>query len=143
MIKATEYIDLIAEANPTDEGKPASDYRVGKLLKLSSSVMSKYRLHGNTFDDVTAARVAELLDMPAEIVIADMHYQRAKKKGNKQVMEAWTEISKKVSGTAAGIMLGITTLLPNQADAAQFNITPVTASFYDSSIIYIMPLLVT
>jgi len=132
-MKTVEYLDEIKKAHPDTDGKPASDYRVAKLLKVAKATVSKYRLHGTCFDDEVAARAGDLLDMPAYIVIIDMHYERAQKKKNTQVMQAWEDIAKKLTGTAAGILLTASLIAPQPVKADQFNITPLPASLNNNN----------
>ncbi len=104
-MKTVDYLDKIKKAHPDTGGNPASDYRTAKLLKVAKATVSKYRIQGTCFNDDVAARAAELLGIPAYVVIIDMHYERAKKKNNIHVINAWKDISKKITTTAAALVI--------------------------------------
>ena len=131
-MKTLDYIDEIKKKFTVTEGKPVSDYRVAQLLEISKQTVSNYVNRGGTFDDETAIKAGALLDMPGYIVITDMNCERARKKHNPEVTRAWDEIAKKLSGTAAVIMMTTATMLPGQVEASVFNITSFTASFVNN-----------
>lgn len=72
-MKTTEYLDAIKARH----GLP-SDYALAKLMNCSRSGISGYRSGRTTFDDATARRVADLLDLDAVEVVIAAHAERAK-----------------------------------------------------------------
>lgn len=72
MPTCTDYIDKIKTINNIE-----SDYAVAKLLGVSRQRMSNYRNKIRFFDDLTAMKVAELLQINALEVIANVNKERA------------------------------------------------------------------
>lgn len=77
-----------------------SDYAVAKVLNTTRATVSTYRTGRHTFDDATALRVAELLGIDPQRVVADMHAERAK---DERVRAFWQQIA----ATAAAVVLGV------------------------------------
>jgi transcriptional regulator with XRE-family HTH domain len=72
-MKAAEWIDRLKAEKGWE-----SDYRVAKELKVGRATVSKYRNAGSTFDDETACRVADALQVEPELVIIDQVAERTK-----------------------------------------------------------------
>jgi hypothetical protein len=87
-----------------------SDYAAAKLLRVTTSAMSRYRTLGMTFDPTTAAKVARILDVnPMEVIAASMH-QRVKDCEEKTFWrEEWVRSggeSREQIESMAGILVG-------------------------------------
>ncbi|WP_431068126.1 DUF3693 domain-containing protein [Ralstonia holmesii] len=67
----------------------ASDYAVAKALGITRASVSRYRNGHGGFDDETALRVAQLLDIDPGAVAAASHAERAK---NPEVRQMWASI---------------------------------------------------
>ena len=72
-----------------------SDYAIAKKLGVVKQSVSNYRNHKTTFDDMTALRVASLLEIEPSVVVASCHAERAKTPEEKTV---WTTIYQRLTG---------------------------------------------
>jgi len=104
-MKASEYIDLAIK-----KAGVANDNQLSNALGWTSSKVCNYRKNKQAMDNDAAIEIAELLEMPAIKIIADMEIQRGKTKNKK----AWKMLSKmtKQSGRASAnllILLGVFT----------------------------------
>lgn len=95
-MKTTEYLDAIKKKHHLN-----SDYKISKLLGARPSKIANYR-NGTSFSDETALQIAKLLEIEPVQVFADMQIERAK---DPEVKKTWTELSKKLGGIAATIVL--------------------------------------
>lgn len=77
-----------------------SDYAVAHLLGVGRSSMSHYKKGVSMFDDYTAAKAAELLNIDPLTVIADINADRAKRDGERKF---WQNIAKRAPNIAAGV----------------------------------------
>ena len=93
-MKTVDYLDAISRRYPRANRQgivaPATDYALAKLLEKNPSSFTHYRNRGVTFDDQTAVKVAELLDIDPAVVMADMHAERAK---DKEVKKIWLRVA--------------------------------------------------
>jgi hypothetical protein len=76
-----EYVDAVRLKTST-----GSDYAIAKLLGVSQQSVYAWRDNEGAMDNFACMRVAELLDMPLERVIADMEVFREK---NPERRAAW------------------------------------------------------
>jgi len=109
-MKTIDYIEMIHKMNDW------SYYKIAQKLEITQSGMSKYRHGQRTFDDETCIKVGELLQKNPEIVLADIHAERAKVRKTKEV---WQSIAKALRATTAAAV--ITTLI---------NLYPVKSMVY-------------
>jgi transcriptional regulator with XRE-family HTH domain len=68
-----QYLDEIKRAAGVE-----SDYAVAKLLRITNSAVSRWRLHNITFDTKVACKVARILNVDPLEVIAAAQYERSK-----------------------------------------------------------------
>lgn len=54
-----------------------SDYRIAKQLEVSQQTISGYRNRGRVMNDETAEKAADLLGLPREFILANIHAERA------------------------------------------------------------------
>lgn len=106
-------IEFLDELKARNNG--ASDYAIAKLLGVTRACTSSYRTGRSYFDDKTAIRVAELLEIDPAQIIACVHYERAKKAEEKAI---WKGILERLGGIAAALFIGV----------ALFQIMPDTAA---------------
>ena len=95
-----------------------SDYQLAKQLGLQRQTVSHYVNGHRAFDQPIALRVAEILEISPEKVIADMELERA---SSPELQEVWKRIAKKVAfvgGAAIGTAL-LFNLQPGGADSGQ------------------------
>lgn len=81
-MNTTDYINAVKAK--TDTG---TDYAASKLLGVTRSAMSKYKLRGTTFNEDVALKVAEILDIDPAQVLLTAYAERAKSpkaKGKRQ-----------------------------------------------------------
>jgi transcriptional regulator with XRE-family HTH domain len=113
-MKTSQYLDLLkAHYDLT------SDYQIAKKAGLSTQSVSRYRLNKTSFDDLTAIRIAELLEIEPAKIMADMHALRAK---DAETRAVWERLSKTLTSAAAAIFLGVfvsLATLPAPAVAAE------------------------
>lgn len=131
-----QFLDAIARNNPAQDGSPASDYRLHQILGVTKQAISKYRLGQTAPDDAVAIRIAALLDLPPEYVVACIHQERARVAEEKSL---WRSIAEKFAGLAAAALLALTLLLPPppaQAAAATQHVTAEMRMSFDNNTDY-------
>ena len=91
-----------------------SDYAISKLLGVSHTRVSNYRVGRSHFDDEMALKVAELLEIDPAEVLAAMQAERTK---CPQAKEVWKRLSESL---AASVLVGLFTVFApvEQADAS-------------------------
>ena len=94
-MKTNDYIETIQKMNGW------SYYRIAQNLGIGQSTISHYKKGTRFFDDETAIKVAEYLDINPEIVLADIHAERAKVRKTKEV---WQSIAKALRATTATVI---------------------------------------
>ena len=68
-----------------------SKYGVAKLLKSHQSSVANWLDHGTTFDDKTAYKVAQLLDIDYEYLLICMNLERAA--ASPRARKAWQHVA--------------------------------------------------
>lgn len=95
-----------------------SDYALAQQLGCRQQSVSAWRVGKTTIGDDLAPRVAALLNMPPEQVLADLHAEREKSEALRAV---WHSISQQFA-RAAVVLLALAgfniTLAPGTAEAA-------------------------
>lgn len=89
------YLDAIKQRHDVK-----SDYAVSKLLGITRQQVSNYHRRGEFFSDITALRVAELLDIEFMEVLAAQNAERARRPDERKV---WVDLAKKAAGAVAGL----------------------------------------
>ena len=113
----------------------SSDTKLGKLIGVSSPVMSGMRTRRNWPSDPTMVRIAELAGVdPAEALI-DLSIWRNGSHGKVQLV--WAELKKKLTPIAAMLCLfmGLSAALPPPAKAAAPGADMVKSNLYLMEII--------
>jgi transcriptional regulator with XRE-family HTH domain len=100
-MKASEYLDLLARHLSTD-GKPLSDYRLSERLGITRQTASRYRNDKGHFDEETAIKAAELLDIHPASILADVQAERTR---CPEAKEVWRALSKQMGRAAAAVVL--------------------------------------
>ncbi|WP_438392346.1 Cro/Cl family transcriptional regulator [Caballeronia sp. DA-9] len=106
-----------------------SDYAIAKALHVTRAAVSSYRVGRTSFDNLTALRVAEILDVQPFEVIAAANVERARDDETRSLWEhAW---GKAVGATAAvtltACVVGLS-VAPTPAQAA--SVSDESASVY-------------
>lgn len=110
MTTTIEFLDLLKAAYHLD-----SDYKVAKLIGMTTSSVSAYRKKGVTFDDETACRVGTLLNLDPAFVVACMHAERAKSATTKRLWEdlaAHLRRARRKAGSGAQSVAGFVSGMP-------------------------------
>ena len=88
----TVYLDKIKEKHDIQ-----SDYKLAEFLGIGRSLMSSYRTGRTGFDDFMCHKIADALDLPFELVLAEVNYERDNREEAKQF---WKEYAEKISARA-------------------------------------------
>lgn len=127
MKSTIEFLDAVKTAHGL-----TSDYQLSKFLGVTHQSVS-LSMAGKTFlGDETAIKVADALKIDPAIVLAAVHFERAKKAQEKEV---WKGIFEKLGGLAAGVFLGVA--LFSLVGSAGYS-TQAEASNSDLTSIYII-----
>lgn len=110
LYKTNEYLDMVKN-KLISNGLSGSDYNIAKTLDIAQSAMSRYRNHRGTMDDKTCVKVADYLRIDPMEVIASANAERAQTKDDEKF---WTGVVKRLSATAAAVLLA--TSLPHVSD---------------------------
>lgn len=94
MRETTKYLDRVRDLTKT-----RSDYALAKLLGVTEQAVNNYTKGRSVLDNWTALRIAELLRIPLEEVIAAAELDREK---NEKKRDAWKRRLKNL-GSAAGL----------------------------------------
>lgn len=92
-----------------------SDWGIYKISGIKPQSICNYRAGRSYFDDSTAIKVANLLEIDPSIVVSAAHAERAKTEPEKAV---WKGIYERLGGLAAAILLGIALLAPTPPASA-------------------------
>lgn len=104
-----ELLEALKRHFADDDGVPASDYRIAKILGMTKGAVSTWRSGRARIGDDTALKVAEILGLDVQFVLASLAAERAARAQNVRVADAWRTIAKRV---AAVTIVGTTLLLP-------------------------------
>ncbi|MFM0097504.1 helix-turn-helix domain-containing protein [Paraburkholderia nemoris] len=115
MKTTVQYLDAVRERLHLP-----SDYAVSKVLGITTAAVSKYRNGHGGFDDLTAAKVAEILGVDPLEVISACYFARAKDDRTRGLWEGiW---GKAVGATAVATLtmcaVGLS-VVPTPSQAAQ------------------------
>ncbi|MCE5180463.1 MAG: DUF3693 domain-containing protein [Betaproteobacteria bacterium] len=103
-----------------------SDYQLSKFLGVTAQCIS-VSMKGHTFlSDDTAIKVAKALGIDPAIVMASVHYERAKKAPEKDI---WRGIFERLGGLAAALVLGLT-FIPYAPDASATTFNKEVSNIY-------------
>ncbi|MDN7873884.1 DUF3693 domain-containing protein [Burkholderia aenigmatica] len=121
MKSTIEYLDAVK----TVLNLP-SDYAAAKHLHVTRAAVSRYRNGDGAFDDTTALRVAEILDVDPLEVIAAANAERAR---DDETRRLWERAWGKVTGVtvASALVVGLT-VAPSVAESA--TIQPIVPSLH-------------
>lgn len=106
-MKTSDFVDAIRLRHDL-----RSDYMVAKLLDVAPNYVSQWRRGRNTMGDDTCMKVAELLELRPEYVLACVAAERAK---SESVREAWERAA---AALAACLALAVGLAVPSPAPAA-------------------------
>lgn len=99
-----------------------SDYALAKKLGVTHQMISRYRTGKELLGDLSAIKVASLLEIDSGIVMAAVHAERAK---SDQERTAWNAIFEKLGGIAAALLIGIGGM--SAPSPAQASSAPISA----------------
>lgn len=104
-----EILDLLKLLFSKD-GEPASDYRIAKILDVSTTTVSRWRSGEKTMDDDTGYKVAELLGMQQEHMMGCIYYERSQRARNAKMSDLWSRIALRGTNAVALVALGFAAL---------------------------------
>lgn len=135
-MKASEYLDRLSVACAAG-GKPASDYRLAKVLRVTTVAVSRYRNDKGHFDEPVAIRVAELLGLDPEFVLNDIAAERSK---CPEAREVWQRAARRLSGVATVLAIVFVSnfSIPRAADAAPGAKAGSIAVYYVKSLLRLL-----
>ena len=84
-----------------------SDYALAKLLEVSRQAVSHWQAGRFTLGNRECFRVADLLGLSPELVVADIEAERAEKAGKDADAEWWKDMRKKLGGALAAAIVGV------------------------------------
>ena len=121
-ITTIELLEALKRHFATDNGEPASDYRIAKILKVSTPTVSTWRTGRSYIGDEFALKFSEILELDPEFVLASLHAERAARAQNVRVAEAWAAIARKaLAACIVGTTLSLPFPAPVQAAESRFN----------------------
>lgn len=97
--------DLIAKEK--GDGKPVSSYAVAKRLEFKTSRIYGLMDGTYTLDDQGCERVAEVVGLPLETVLACVYLERSKRSENDKLTQAWEHICQRVAPSLAPAVIGL------------------------------------
>ena len=125
MRTTVEYLDALRARHNLP-----SDYALSKLLNLTRSAVSSYRTGRTYFDDETAMRVAELLDLDPAHVLSIIAAERTK---SEKVKKAW----QRAAAATAALALAAVQVALTGSDGGALNLLAYLAALpFNSSIHY-------
>lgn len=76
----------------------STDYQLARALGVAPNMISRYRKPGRTFEDKVALRIAKLLELPPEYVLACMAVHRSR---NPEAAKIWAQIAVRIAPKGA------------------------------------------
>ena len=98
-MRTAGYLELLRKLTET-----GSDYAISKLLGETRQKISGYKNKGITFGPEICEKVAEILEIPLEVVLADMEAERAKRA---PIRKAWEHTADILRKSAAAMLVGV------------------------------------
>jgi hypothetical protein len=102
-MNTVDFLDLVKRRHNVP-----SDYALAKLLGVRHQTVSMYRTADSTLGDQTALRVAELLELRPEYVLACVAAERAQVPG---VRSAWLRAAQTLAAGVAVAAVGVAGLV--------------------------------
>lgn len=99
MKNSIAFLEAVKAANGL-----TSDYQLSKFLGVTAQSISLNMLGKTFLGDETAIKVAVALKIDPAIILAAVHFERAKKAHEKAV---WKGIFDRLGGLAASVLLGV------------------------------------
>lgn len=133
-MKTVDFLDAVKARHNLP-----SDYAAAKFLGLTQAQVSRYRTRQDTFGDAMAVKVAGLLELPADYVLACIHSERTSDAELSKIWAGLADKLKKTSATTAAVAFAIlfTADPDGGAMAANSNIQQRT-QMVDNPALYIM-----
>lgn len=132
-MKTVDFLDAVKARHNLP-----SDYALAKFMGLTQSQISRYRNKPEYFGDAVALKVAELLELPADYVLACAHAERAT---DSEISKVWTGMAdklKKTSATTAALAFAILFTGDPDGGAMAANSNTQRTMMTESPALYIM-----
>jgi hypothetical protein len=103
------FLEMVKEliAKEKGDGKAVSDYALSKRLGFSSQRIYKLTDGTYTLDDQGCERVAEVLELPLETVLACVYLERSRRSENATLSRAWERVCQSVAPSLAPAVIGL------------------------------------
>lgn len=111
-MKTDQYLDQAKQASGI-----TSDYGLAKVLGVTRQAVSNWRQARTLPDPLICFRLAELLEINAAQVLADIELERAEHSGRVDHASLWREWVEKLGGVAAAVLLGAVLTGPSPAQS--------------------------
>jgi plasmid maintenance system antidote protein VapI len=104
-----KILDRLSKKLADDDGYAASDYRIAKVLMVSRTTVSNWRVGKGSFSDATALKVAEILGENPGYMLALAAAERATSETERK---AWATAAKHLQRSAAAVLMVVFIALP-------------------------------
>lgn len=96
-MKTKEYAQEIMQQNGLKSG-----YALSKFIGINQQTGINWLKNNHTISDNHAIKIAEILNIPVALILADMSAERAEKAGNMDIAAIWHSVAEGIrSGTCA------------------------------------------
>jgi len=112
-MKTTDWLDQVKTRFDL-----TSDYQLAKKLGITRAAVSRYRNGKDLIGNPVAITIANLLEIPPEVMVVASQAERARQPIEKAV---WESILQKLGGMAAALVLGLTAMQAHDASANIFD----------------------
>jgi hypothetical protein len=125
------WLDALSDDDKSD-GHSGSDYRLSQLLGIERQMVSKYRHGIQHLSDDVAVRLAQLLDVPEILVVAEIRRDRTR---DPKTRSFWADLAagRRAAKVVAGVAVMMTALglgLPSPAEAKAGVSVPAYSTIY-------------
>lgn len=118
MEKSADFV-LQIKSKLRQQGRPDTDYAVGKLIGASRQTMSNHKHnHRQVFSDEIGIRIAEFLELDPGYVLACLAAERTKRP---EVKAVWERFAKSSAAALFLMFSGIPGMTPPSAHASFFD----------------------
>lgn len=106
---STDFLNMVREliSKEKGDGLPVSDYAIAKRLGFSPQRIYKLMAGQRGLDDQGCERVAEVLELPLETVLACVYLERSRRSENDTLSRAWERVCQSVAPSLAPAVIGL------------------------------------
>lgn len=105
----SDFLEMVREliSKEKGDGQPVSDYAMAKYLGFSPQRIYKLLDGQGGLDDQGCERVAEVLELPLETVLACVYLERSRRSENDTLSRAWERVCQSVAPSLAPAVIGL------------------------------------